>query len=169
LEARAQTLELINNELTARLDRQVDAGASIDTKAIAVAGYVVAAAAFLATQHPQPVLAGLAYGLYAVALLLGVLAYGVGSYGDVPNPRRLFNGYATRPKAQVLAALAAQRVRVFEANARRHERKARFWRSSLACLAAGVLCMLLSLVGNTGQHDHAARAGAAGSSSTASR
>lgn len=72
-------LELINAELTARLDRQADSTAKIDTKAVALAGYVVVAASFLATQHPQPVLAGLAYAAYVVTSGLSVFAYAVGS------------------------------------------------------------------------------------------
>jgi hypothetical protein len=168
LEGQAETLELINAELAARLDRQANSDAKIDTKAIALAGYVVVAASFLATRHPQPVLAGLAYAAYVVALGFGVLAYAAGSYRDVPSPRRLFNGYAKRPKAQALAALAAERVKAFEANATRHERKALFWRISLASLAVGVTLMVVSIVVHTGQHDKTARPGQTGVSPSAS-
>ena len=165
LEGKGETLELINAELTARLGRQADSSARIYTKAIAVAGYVVIAASFLATQHPQPVLAGLAYAAYLVALGLCVFAYAVGPYQDVPDPRRLFNSYAVRPKPATLAALAASRVKAFEANAGRHQRKARLWRASLVALAVGVTMMVVSIVVHTGDHDSTARAGQASTSS----
>ena len=153
VEEHAETLELINAELTARLDRQADSSAKIDTKAIVLAGYVVAAVSFLATQHPQPVLAAMAYGAYIVTFGLDVFAYAVGPARDVPDPRRLLNRYAVRSKPQVLAALAAERVKAFEANAHRHRRKARLWQVSLATLAAGVTLMVASVVVHTDKHD----------------
>src|SRR5579859_7259386 len=159
LEDHAETLELVNAELAARLDRQADSTAKIDTKALALAGYAVVAASFLATQHPQPVLAGLAYAAYVVALGLSVFAYAIGSHRDVPNPRRLLNGYALRPKPQVLVALAAERVKAFEANAGRHKRKASLWRASLIALAIGVTLMVVSIVVHTDHHDSTTRPG----------
>src|SRR5438874_1225918 len=78
IQSQADTLELINTELAARLDRQADASDKIDTKAVVLAGYVVAAASFLATQHPQPLLAGLAYAAYIATFGLNVLVYAVG-------------------------------------------------------------------------------------------
>src|SRR5262249_37434506 len=91
-----------------------------------------------------------------------------GSYRDVPSPRRLFNGYAERPKAEVLAALAAERVKAFEVNSTRHERKARFWRGSLARLANGVTLMGVCRLVPTGQHDTRARPGVTSPSPSAS-
>jgi hypothetical protein len=159
LEGHAETLELINAELTARIDRQTDSSAKIDTKAVVLAGYVVAAASFLAIQHPQPVLASLAYAAYAVTFGLNVFAYAVGPAREVPNPRRLLNGYATRTKPQVLIALAAERVKAFDANARRHQRKARLWQISLATLAIGVTLMVVSVVVHTSNHGGTTRPG----------
>jgi hypothetical protein len=166
LEGHVETLELINAELTARLNRQADSSARIDTKAVALAGYVVVAASFLATQHPQPVLAGLAYAAYAVTFGLSVFVYAVGTYCDVPDPRRLLNRYATRPKAQVLGALAAERVKAFEANARRHKRKAQLWRVTLAALAVGVTLMVVSVVVHTSHHGSSAEGPGSGRSSS---
>jgi hypothetical protein len=165
LRGQAETLELINAELAARLDRQVDSTAKIDNKAVALAGYVIVAASFLATQHPQPVLAGLAYAAYVITFGLSVFAYAVGTYRDVPDPRSLLNGYARRAKPEVLGALAAGRVKAFEANARRHERKALFWRISLATLAAGVTLMVASVVVHTSPHGNTARARSSASAS----
>ena len=142
----ADTLELINAELAARLDRQADASGKIDTKAVVLAGYVVAAASFLATRHPQAVLAGIAYVAYLVTFGLNVLVYAVGARNDVPDPRGLFNNYADKTRAQVLAALAATRVRAFDANARQSGRRALLWRASLASLGVGVTLMVLSIV-----------------------
>jgi hypothetical protein len=167
LEGHAETLELINAELTARLDRQANSSAKIDTKAIVLAGYVVAAASFLATQHPQPVLASLAYAAYIVTFGLNVFVYAVGTYHDVPDPRRLLNGYAMRTKPQVLGALAAERVKAFDANARRHERKARLWQVSLVSLAVGVTLMVVSVIGHTNHHGSTAGSGKTNASPTA--
>jgi hypothetical protein len=159
LEGHAETLELINAELTARLDRQADSSARIDTKAVVLAGYVVAAASFLATQHPQPVLASLAYAAYIITFGLNVFAYAVGTYRDVPDPRRLLNSYARRPRSQVLGALAAERVKAFDANAHRHKRKAWLWRVSLVSLTVGVTFMVASVVVHTNHHGSTAGSG----------
>jgi hypothetical protein len=70
VDQQAETLELINGEITGRLARQADSSAKIDTKAVTLAGYAVAAASFLATQHAQALLAALAYAAFAVAALL---------------------------------------------------------------------------------------------------
>ena len=138
-ELKADTLELINTELTDRLARQAQAGASIDTKAALLVGYVAAAAAFLATRHSQPVLTGLAFAAFAVAAGFGIWAYAVGEYQDVPAPRHLYNSYAGSPKPDALAALAARRVKAFESNAPKHKRKAERWWVSLVALMVGVV------------------------------
>lgn len=144
-ELSADTLELINTEITASLGRQVDSGTSIDTKSIVLVGYAGAAASFLATRHAQPVLAGLAYLAYAIAVGLGIWAYAVRLYLDVPTPRHLFYDYLARSKAETLAALAATRVEVFESNASKYARKANRWLISLISLVLGTTAMLLSL------------------------
>lgn len=150
LEGHSDTLELINSELVARLDRQTDSSAKIDTKAIVLAGYVVAAVSFFVTQHPQAVLASLAYAAYVLTFSLNVCAFAVGSARDVPDPRRLLNGYGMRTKAEALGALAAERVKAFEANAYRHRRKARLWQASLVSLAMGAAFMVLAIEMHTG-------------------
>ena len=90
-ELSTDTLELINTELAGRLTRQAEAGARIDTKAGLLVGYVGAASAFLAVRHAQPVLTWSAFAAFAVAAGFGIGAYAVGTYQDVPDPRRLFN------------------------------------------------------------------------------
>jgi hypothetical protein len=140
-----ETLELINVEVTASLARQSDAGNSIDTKAVILVGYAAAGASFLATRHAEHVLAILAYAAYAIAAGFGVWAYAVRLYQEVPEPRRLFNGHLARPKAQVLAALAATRVEAFESNDHKHSRKARLWQISVISLIVGITLMILAL------------------------
>jgi hypothetical protein len=120
---REHALELINSEVTASLDRQADASRNLDTKAVLIVGYAGAAAAFLATRHPQHVLGILAYAAYAVSAASGTLAYAVQVRQDVPAPRRLFSAYYDKPAADTLAALAATRVQPFEMNTRKHLRK----------------------------------------------
>ena len=146
LELREDTLELINSEIAGRLVRQADSSAKIDSKATALTGYALAAASFLATRHVQPVLAGLAYGTFAVAAVLSVAASAVGSHTDVPESRPLFNKYATRTRAETLAALGATRVRTFEENARRHARKGRLWLAAVGNLGAGVVLMISAIL-----------------------
>lgn len=141
-----ETLELINSELADRLARQAASSAKIDSKATVLTGYALAAASFLATRHPQPVLAGFAYAAYALAAGLSIGANAVGPYRDVPAPRSLFNRYATRPRAETLAALGATRVRVFEDNARRHAHKGRLWLAAAGVLSAGVVLMISAIL-----------------------
>jgi hypothetical protein len=158
-ELQADTLELINSELTGRLTRQAEAGTQIDTKAGLLVGYVAAASAFLATRPSQPVLTWLALGAFAFAAGFGIGAYAVGTYQDVPDPRHLFNEYARKSKPAALAALAARRVRAFESNAPKHRRKARLWRWSVTALMIGVALMFAALYVHTGSHDRSARHG----------
>jgi Ca2+/Na+ antiporter len=152
LEGQTGTLEIVNAELVARLDRQFDSAAKIDNKAVVLLGYTVAASSFLATRHPELVLGVLAYTAYVVAAAFGVGAFGVGADQDVPDPRGLFDGYVERSKAQTLAALGAQRVIAFESNANKHARKAARWRISLAALVAGVALMVVSIIVHTGHY-----------------
>jgi hypothetical protein len=148
----ADTLDLINTEVTARLARQSDAGSQIDNKAVVLVGYAGAAALFLATRRFQPVLGGIAFAAYAAASGLGIWVYAVGTYQDVPDPRPLFNKYAIRPKLDALRALAAARVEVFESNVPKHQRKVLRWRVSLAALMLGVILMVASLLVHTSSH-----------------
>jgi hypothetical protein len=142
---REHALKLINTEVTASLERQAEASRNLDTKAVLMVGYAGAAAAFLATRHPQHVLGVLAYAGYAASAASGTLAYAVRIRQDVPAPRRLFNGYYDKPAADTLAALAATRVQAFEMNARKHSRKVALWWTSLASLAAGMILMIAAL------------------------
>jgi hypothetical protein len=120
LEAQADTLELINAEVSASLARQSASSDRIDTKSVFLVGYAGAAASFLAIRHFQPVLGALAFSAYAAAAAFGVLAYSVRLHKDVPEPGQLFRSYLLKPRVQVLAALAATRIQAFEANDRGH-------------------------------------------------
>jgi hypothetical protein len=168
LEQHAETLELVNSEISARLDRLADSDAKIDTKAVALAGYAVAAATFLATRHPQAVLAVIFYIFGALSAGLAAAAYAVGAYRDVPDPRALLTRYASKPKSATLAALAAERVKAFEVNHRKHERKALLWRISLGSLAVAVTLMVASILVQTSGHDSTATTGRTGKQPSAS-
>jgi hypothetical protein len=145
LNLHAETLELINIEVSASLAAQFDSAAKIDTKAAVLVGYAGAAASFLATRHAQPVVAALAYIAFGAAAGSGIWAYAVSFYGDVPTPRTLFTKYRTRSKAEVLAALAATRVKVVEHNAPKLDAKATRWWISLGTLAAGMILMVSAI------------------------
>jgi hypothetical protein len=158
-ELQPDTLELINSELADRLERQAQTSSQIDTKAALLVGYAAAAGTILATHHSQPVLTWLALAALAAAATFGVWAYAVGTYQDVPDPRHLFNVYARGPKSDALAALAARRVRAFESNESRHQRKAARWRISLVALLIGVALMFAALYVHTGSHGRSVKPG----------
>ena len=141
----AETLELINTEITASLTQQYDSVTKIDTKAVILIGYAGAASSFLATRHGQPVLATLAYVAYGISVGFGIWTFGLRIYRHVPAPRWLLNDYWTSPKAEVLAALAATRTHAYESNARVHRQKTGLWWISLLSLTVGVTMMLFSL------------------------
>src|SRR5258708_10263967 len=88
-EPQAETLDLINSEISASLARQSDSGKNIDTKAVVLVGYAVAAAAFLATTHAQPVLAALAYIPYSAAASFRGRPDGVSLFSARPAPPTL--------------------------------------------------------------------------------
>jgi hypothetical protein len=145
LNRQAETLELINNEVTATLATQFNSAAKIDTKAAVLVGYAGAAASFLATRHAQPVVAALAYVAFGAAASFGIWAYAVSFYGDVPKPRTLFTRYRARAKAEVLVALAATRVKVIESNVSKLDQKVKRWWISLGTLAAGMVLMVSAI------------------------
>ncbi|QNA75404.1 hypothetical protein C8250_029075 [Streptomyces sp. So13.3] len=145
LERQVETLDLINNELAARLARQAESGSKIDTKAVLLVGFAATAAQFLASRHAQAVLAGLAFGAYAVAFGFGVSAFRVAAYKDV-EPRPMFDRYGRRSKAEALVHLASARVKAFEKNADQHECRAKRWWISLAALTLGLILSVAAIV-----------------------
>jgi hypothetical protein len=147
LDRQGETLELINNEVTAILAAQYDSAARIDTKAAILVGYAGAAASFLATRHSRPVVAALAYVAFGAAVGFGIWAYGVYFYETVPRPRTLFTKYRKRTKAETLAALAATRVKAIESNVGRIDQKVKRWWISLGILIVAMALMISALAG----------------------
>jgi hypothetical protein len=151
LDAQVGTLEVINKEITDRLARQSTSMAQIDTKAALIAGVAATAAQFLAgRKDPDPaalfaVVAYCAYA-YACAFLAAVRAYSLARYTDVPDPRALVTTLAQLPKAEVFARLAATRTDAFEANQRKHRRKAVSWWVSVVALALGLASSTVAIV-----------------------
>ncbi|WP_217554048.1 hypothetical protein [Streptomyces sp. GbtcB6] len=138
-------LELLNSELASRLTRQSDSLAKIDTKAVFLIGFAATAAQFLATHKHQPVLTYLAFAAYALALAAGMQTIRVADHRDL-EPRPMLDAYAASPKNQVLAALTAARVVIFERNQERERQKAKWWTTSLWSLAAGLVLSTAALV-----------------------
>jgi hypothetical protein len=147
LDRQGETLELINNEVTAILAAQYDSAARIDTKAAILVGYAGAAASFLATRHSRPVVAALAYVAFGAAVGFGIWAYGVYFYETVSRPRTLFTKYRKRTKAETLAALAATRVKAIESNVGRIDQKVKRWWISLGILIVAMALMISALAG----------------------
>ena len=75
----------------------------------------------------------------------GIWAYAISFYGDVPTPRTLFTNYRARSKAEVLAALAATRVKVIERNTPKLDPKVTRWWISLGALAVGMTLMISAI------------------------
>ncbi|WP_256096503.1 hypothetical protein [Streptomyces sp. LUP30] len=148
LEAQKDTLELLNNEVAARLTRQSDSLAKIDTKSVFLIGFAATAAQFLATHKHHDVLAYCAFAAYAITLLAGVQTMRVAEHKDL-EPRVILTDNVGFPKSQALAALAATRASIFEENQRRHEMKARYWAVSLSTLVVGLGLSTVALLLHT--------------------
>ncbi|MER5524847.1 hypothetical protein ABT075_09585 [Streptomyces sp. NPDC002677] len=148
LTAQEPTLELLNNEAAARLTRQSDSLAKIDTKAVFLIGFAATAAQFLATHKHHDVLAYCAFAAYAVSLLTGVQTFRVAEYKDL-EPRPLVVNYVHLTKALALIRLASSRASLFEENQRRHQKKARYWTLSLWSLIVGLGLSTVALLLHT--------------------
>jgi hypothetical protein len=146
-----ETWELLNSELTSRLDRQDQSGSRIDTKATVVIGLTATAAQFLATQDTHPALATVAFALYAIAFGAGVKALAVATYREL-EPKALVDLYAGRPRVEVLGRLVSARANVYEINAGKYRTKAMYWWVAVATFAAGLVVSAVAIV-QTGDHD----------------
>lgn len=152
LEDKKETLELINSELAARLARQSESGAKVDTKAIFLVGFAATAAQFLASRSFEPYTGAAAFVAYAVAIAFGISVFNLAEYEDI-KPREVLDTYGRSLKGATLGALAATRVGMFEKNDRLHQRKTKRWTVALAAVAAGICLSTVSLVLHTGGHD----------------
>lgn len=147
LEPQAETLELLNSELSSRLARQGTAGAQVDTKAALLAGVAAAATQFLASRdQPHFTYAFFAYSSYAASFVAAVASYALVRYRDVPEPRGLVRECMGGSKAEALARLVATRVRVYEQNAAKHRRKALLWWFSVALLTLGLVLSVIAVI-----------------------
>ncbi|MER6349760.1 hypothetical protein ACWC10_25310 [Streptomyces sp. NPDC001595] len=148
LEAQESTLELLNNETAARLARQVDSLAKIDSKAVFLIGFAATAAQFLATHKHHTALAYCAFAAYAASLLAGVQTFRVAAHKDL-EPRPMIVTHVRSPKSRVLIELAASRASIFEENKKRHDQKVRYWTISLWSLAGGLVLSTAALLLHT--------------------
>ncbi|WP_246144437.1 hypothetical protein [Actinacidiphila oryziradicis] len=113
LQDQEQTLELINSELAARLARQSESGAKVDTKAFFLVGFAATAAQFLASRNFESFTGAAAFAAYAVAIGFGILVFNLAEYEDI-KPRETLDTYARSTKGATLGALAGTRVGIFE-------------------------------------------------------
>jgi hypothetical protein len=157
-DAHAETLAFLNTELAGRLERQSDSLDKLDTKAVLVVGYALAAVAFLATRSAELILAILTYIAYAAAAGFGLAAVAVRKYHDI-EPRVLFSQYWDRSAATAAAALAVQRVEHYEFNDSRLKAKTCQWKISVAALLIGTMLMTAAILVQTYRHDHPEKAG----------
>ncbi|MGH3408368.1 MAG: hypothetical protein ACRDRJ_38630 [Streptosporangiaceae bacterium] len=154
LEGQIETLTFLNNQISGRMDRQSESLDRIDTKAALVIGYAGAAVTFLATRHPQPTLAGLAYVGYGIAAAFGLAALFVRSYRYL-DPRALLDEHAGSAMAVALAEVAATSVIMFETNDRQQGRKVRHWKLSVVALLAATALLVSAILLQTDSHDQA--------------
>jgi hypothetical protein len=141
-----ETLELVNLDLAERHARQVASSASIETRSALLVGFVAVAAQILATHPAQPVLQRSALAGYAVSFVVGVAALVVSRPGDAPSARTLVEDYSRRPKAEVLAQLAAARLAALEESSGRQRRKAQYWWAAVAALGVATVLSVLAIL-----------------------
>ncbi|WP_371661021.1 hypothetical protein [Streptomyces sp. NBC_00280] len=146
------TLELINSELSSRMERQVESGAKVDTKAVFLVGSAATATQFLASRTFEPFTGAAAFAAYVIAIAFGVSIFNLAEYEDI-EPREVLENHGRSSKGAALVALAATRVGMFEKNARVHTRKTKRWTVSLTALVVGVCLSTVSIVLHTGDHD----------------
>lgn len=142
----AETLELVNLELAERHARQAASSASIETRSVLLAGFAAIAAQFLATRDTQPVLQAGALTAYTVSFVGGVAVLAVSPPGEALTASALVEDHARRPKAQLLAALAAARLAALQANAGRQRRKAQLWWVAVVALGAATVLSVLAIL-----------------------
>ncbi len=164
LEDQEQILKLINSELAARLARQAESGAKVDTKAIFLVGFAATAAQFLASRNFEPFTGAAAY---AVAIGFGIAVFNLAAYEDL-KPRETLGTYARSTKGATLGALAGTRVGFFEKNDILHRRKTKRWTVTLTAVAAGIFLSTVSLVLHTDGHDKRTEPGEPAPTSSAS-
>jgi hypothetical protein len=147
LKGHDEALALMNDEISARLDRQVNTGDKVDTKAVFLAGFAAAAAQFLATQRHLPaVLEGIAFVAYGISFISAVGSITLTKYKDF-SLKKLFDEYVLEPKSEILGRLFSLKVEVFEYNALKYHRKALLWWLSLLSFALGLLTSIIALLG----------------------
>jgi hypothetical protein len=143
----AETLDLINAEVTASLTQQADASAKLETKALTLVGYVGVLSAFLATRNAQPLAAAGAYAAYAIVAGLNITVFmSAPELRMAASPKALFNNYSERNKTDTLKALVAARVKAFDDNQEPLQTKAVLAQISLFFLVAGVALMAVAIV-----------------------
>lgn len=139
----ADTLQLINDELSARLDRQRQASGRLDTKLTGLLTLCLASVplGLWVDLHWRLAVAMALTGAAALAALGGLWVRGL---WDAPIPRHLAEHYMEKPQIEVLDRLIGTKVLVFERNAALSARKARLWRVSAVMLGGAAMAGLLA-------------------------
>ena len=146
LKGQAETLDLINEEVTASLTQQADESAKLETKALTLVGYIGVLSAFLATRQAETGVAFAAYSAYATAAVLDITVFMSGpGLRMAATPRDLYANYSEQNRVTTLKALTAARVQAFEVNREKLLRKARLAQISVIFLVVGVGLMALAI------------------------
>jgi hypothetical protein len=148
-----ETLRLVHQEVSERSSRLAANSDRIDTKATTLLGFVLAAATFLASKSPQPVLAVLGYLGFTLAGYFGIRSMRPRAFKDAPEPGPLMRDVAPRSEAAALTLITTAKVQAFEHNHKTHEDKAKHWSLSLRTLMVAALLAVLALAIGDGKSD----------------
>jgi hypothetical protein len=143
-EADEATLSLINAEISAAVEQLDEGRGHIGDRAGLLLGYTIVAASFLSTRKFEPVLAGFAYGCFAIAAIAGVWALALRKVRAI-DPVELAS-LSNSGHAAVLAALIAMRQEIFKYNYGRNRTKWRAWWLCLDTVVVGCALMVASIL-----------------------
>jgi hypothetical protein len=139
------SLELINDEISARMGRQITSVDRIDTKVTVLLGFLLTAGTWAATLRDKNLLLALVSAAAAAgALVTGFLCLRPYNFQDAPVPTRLIElRYETR--YELLGKLVAAKAFAFERNETARIKKTRLWKASLTFLIVAAGLMVASI------------------------
>ncbi len=157
---RVGQLELLNEQITARLTRQLEEISALDNKATTilaangvVLGLVISSLdVFASTGCAARLALYAALVVLATGLVAGVWMLWPVNWKLVPKPRPLVDGYRSQTRAKTLGALIAFRVRAYETNQPlQHKKQFRLRAQMLLLVASGVTVVAAYLLNEFGR------------------
>lgn len=143
---RERNLDLLHDEVTARLSTLATASERIETKAVVVAGFAATALQFVLTKQSQTGLWWGAAVAFALSFIAAVAAIALRRMADPPKPQELVRSYSDLRRAETLAKIVGTKISAYNRNAQANVHKAVAWWVSVVLLVGG---MTLSLSNST--------------------